>query len=297
MELLKIETDDTLRELKIHKDIHFPFQYYLDDFSRFEDHSIDWHWHNELEFASVSSECVNCLVGAERITLQPGEGIFFNSGTIHRFESTGTGRMPGILFTPDFLAPRDSVLYKKYVEPVISSSCKYLVFRQGEPWHRELLSMLYQTYAALEQKDMQEYRILQHTLQLWRILYQNIRHDLSPSERRGGTLLQARLQIMMQYIHGHYSSRISLQDIADAASISKSEALHCFRTGIGSSPVAYLIDYRMNRAADLLLATHMSVSKIALECGIDNTGYFCRQFKQVFGMTPSEFRKKESRGL
>ena len=124
MELKRLETDETLRELKTHGDSRFPFQYYLDDFSLYENHWEDWHWHNELEFASVSSGCADCLIGQQRITLRPGEGIFINSGVIHRFESNENGKMPNILFAPDFLASRGSLIYEKYVKPVTASSCE-----------------------------------------------------------------------------------------------------------------------------------------------------------------------------
>ena len=291
MELKRLETDETLRELKTHGDSRFPFQYYLDDFSLYENHWEDWHWHNEVEFASVSSGCADCLIGQQRITLRPGEGIFINSGVIHRFESNENGKMPNILFAPDFLAPRGSLIYEKYVEPVTASPCEYLVLRQAEPWHRELLSMLYQTYAALEQTKMQEYTIFQHVLQLWRILFQNAGIDPTPKEPRGNTLQQARLQLMMQFIHDHFAAKITLEEIANAASVSKSEALHCFHAGIGTTPVAYLIQYRLNRAAGQLLSTTASVSSIAMESGMDNVGYFCRKFRQEYGMTPSEYRK------
>ena len=172
-----------------------------------------------------------------------------------------------------------------------ASPCEYLVLRQAEPWHRELLSMLYQTYAALEQAKMQEYTIFQHVLQLWRILFQNAGIDPTPKKPRGNTLQQARLQLMMQFIHDHFTAKITLEEIANAASVSKSEALHCFHAGIGTTPVAYLIQYRLNRAAGQLLSTTASVSSIAMESGMDNVGYFCRKFRQEYGMTPSEYRK------
>lgn len=64
---------------------------------------------------------------------------------------------------------------------------------------------------------------------------------------------QARLQIMMQYIHEHYAEEITLEMIAASVSISKSGALHIFQSGIHCSPVAYLIQYRLAQAAQTTL--------------------------------------------
>lgn len=66
---------------------------------------------------------------------------------------------------------------------------------------------------------------------------------------------QARLQLMMQYIHQNYSHNISLEELADHARISKSTALNLFRKFLHITPINYLIHYRLNEAALLLSKT------------------------------------------
>ena len=57
-----------------------------------------------------------------------------------------------------------------------------------------------------------------------------------------------RTQIMLEFIHRNYAENITLTDIADAASISISEALRCFHNIIGIPPIKYLKKYRLSRA-------------------------------------------------
>ena len=102
---------------------------------------------------------------------------------------------------------------------------------------------------------------------------------------------QARLQIMMQYIHDHYQEEITLDEIAASASVSKSSALHIFQSGIQTAPVAYLIQYRLMQAAELLYTTTKPVSTIAVETGFTGAGYFCRKFKERYQISPGEYRK------
>ena len=68
-----------------------------------------------------------------------------------------------------------------------------------------------------------------------------------------------------------------------------------FKKNIGKSPIAYLIDVRINRAKKMLYDTDISISDIAHNVGIENPNHFLYLFKTHEGVTPSTFRK--SRGL
>ena len=104
--------------------------------------------------------------------------------------------------------------------------------------------------------------------------------------------IRGRLQIMMHYIQRNYRYRITLDDIAQTVSMSKSSVLNIFKEYLHTSPVSYLINYRLRQATKLLSNTEDSIASIANETGFEDAGYFCRKFKNLFGMTPNEYRKK-----
>lgn len=58
------------------------------------------------------------------------------------------------------------------------------------------------------------------------------------------------------------------------------------------SPIDYAIRYKLKQAARLLDTTEGSISYIAQSTGFHNIGYFCRKFKEVFKLTPSQYRNK-----
>lgn len=89
MQITEIITDETLREIREHGTPEFPFEYYLDDIDEIGQGYVEWHWHNEIEWAWVESGKVICRIGNEKIILEAGEGIFINSRVIHRFETPG----------------------------------------------------------------------------------------------------------------------------------------------------------------------------------------------------------------
>ncbi len=288
-------TDETLRELLQHWDSSYPFAYYPEDIWQFDFHRIEWHWHHELEFLYADRGDLLCLVGTDRIRLCQGQGIFINSGVLHRYEAQKSTFSPNIVFAPTLLAPEDTLIYAKYIQPVIHSSVSYQILDPQISWQKHILEILMQIFRIQEKEEKSELRTLQLLLQIWEVFAPHCKIILNPLKQQRLDHKQAKLQTMMQYIHDHYAEELTLEMIADSASVSKSGALHIFQSGIQTSPVAYLIRYRLARAAELLYTTRKSVSAIAEETGFASTGYFCRKFRQHYHMSANAYRKmKES---
>ena len=78
----KISADETFRETVAHGSNEYPFKYYYEDIWEFELHTIDWHWHSEVEFILVERGTVFLPAGCKRYVLHEGEGVFINSRVI-----------------------------------------------------------------------------------------------------------------------------------------------------------------------------------------------------------------------
>ena len=295
MQITEIITDKSMQEIRMHGSTDFPFQYYLDDIHKFVNHYVDWHWHTEFEWVYVQEGIVHCLIESERIVLHPGDGMFINSKIIHRFESPSGALMPNILYMPEFFAARDTRIFQKYVSPVLASDLPYCIFRTSDqsPSSTKVLSLLYSTLSISSDDDADPLDVSLATLQLWNYFIKNYVHLFSGQSVSGNPLLQARVRQMMQFIFQHYKEKITLTDIANAANISKSEALRSFHFALSTTPVNYLIDYRLERAQKLLLTTDDTVTQIALTVGMDNISYFVRAFRKKYGTTPKKFREHE----
>jgi AraC-like DNA-binding protein len=62
-------------------------------------------------------------------------------------------------------------------------------------------------------------------------------------------------------------------------------------SSFGTTPSAYILQQRMNRAAEYLISSHhLSVTDIAMELGFNESSYFTRCFRKHFSMTPSAYR-------
>lgn len=77
---------------------------------------------------------------------------------------------------------------------------------------------------------------------------------------------------------------------ASSASVSTSTCLRLFSTIIGATPVNYLMDYRLQKAAEELQHQgKRTISEIVYLCGFTDASYFNRCFRKKYGMTPTEF--------
>lgn len=293
MQITEIIRDDTMQEIRPHGTKDFPFEYYYDEIKKYEKQYIDWHWHQEFEWAIVEQGPIVCRVGAQNFTLQQGDGLFINSRVIHRFESPNEGVMPNILFRPAFIAGETMAIYRENVLPVLESPCQFLVFpaQDNSTPNQQTLQALREALAvaAVEPPDRLECHIA--VCRLWHTFVQQQAAAFAGGPKKDSPT-QMRTRAMMQFVAEHYTEPITLQEIAASANISKSEALRCFHLTIQSTPVRYLIDYRLECASGLLRTTDDTVTQIAAAVGMDNISYFVRMFAQKFGATPRSFRQQ-----
>ena len=92
------------------------------------------------------------------------------------------------------------------------------------------------------------------------------------------------------YIGEHFRYPISLQYLADHASISPYYFTRVFRQETGFTPHQYIIHTRLANAKFLLRTTEESVKNIAIQTGWGSESTFCTAFRKSTGMTPTRYR-------
>lgn len=288
----KILTDENMMETIQHGSKEYPFHFYYDNLELFDFHCIEWHWHTEFEFVYVETGTVYFGISEKQFALSEGQGVFINSKILHRYFSQEKAIVPNFVLMPVFLAPQDSLIYQKYVLPIMSSPMDYQIFSSDIPWQAQALSLMREMMAAQEKASDVELVNSYLIQKIWHILYQNTDVEHMGKKENYSASSQARLQLMMQYIHQDFAYNISLSDIADQAKVSKSTALNLFHRYLGISPVTYLVNYRLQEAAKLLASTEKKVTVISKDTGFDSVDYFCKAFKKYYKLTPTEYRKK-----
>ena len=89
-----------------------------------------------------------------------------------------------------------------------------------------------------------------------------------------------------------YAEPLDLDGLARVAGVSKYHFLRCFAATYGKTPARYLAERRIERAQDLLRATNLTVTEICHLVGYTSLGSFSTKFRQLIGVSPSEYQAR-----
>lgn len=292
---MPIILDHQLREQIPHQATEFPVTYYHDELAELPNWAGPFHWHPDFEIATAASNVLEYQVGQYHITLEAGDSILVSGNMLHRvrqLSGSSPDPIPIIIFSGAAIAPEHSTIYQKYISPIVQcDSLPFIVFQHENSAHSEVNRLIQDTYHRLrEQTQCYEMAVQRNISRIFEYLFCNFDHFPKFEATRIQIKSQIRLQKMLTYIYEHYAETVTLEDIANAAHISRSEAGRCFHTYMGCSPVDALIQYRLQTARRLLHEKTLTLQEISFACGFNSVNYFSRKFKNTYGYAPSQDR-------
>lgn len=106
----------------------------------------------------------------------------------------------------------------------------------------------------------------------------------------------ARQEKIIRAIHdritGHLDTRYTIEELSRLYLINTASLKKVFKEVYGLPIAAYMKEYRIRKAAELLIQTDESISSVADRVGYETQGKFTSAFKDCIGLTPSSYRKK-----
>lgn len=111
-----------------------------------------------------------------------------------------------------------------------------------------------------------------------------------PCGRNIRSLQKWRLKRVIQYVDENLSAKITLQDFAAVAGLSRMHFAAQFRAAMGMRPHEYLLKCRIERAEQLLKRNDIPLVEIALTVGFQTQAHFTTVFKRFTGDTPCQWR-------
>lgn len=99
------------------------------------------------------------------------------------------------------------------------------------------------------------------------------------------------IQAVVSHIEADLTGELSLKMLAAAHNINPSYLSTLFRKETGKTVTEYINTRRMEQGARLLKTTHLQIQTVAQHCGISDTNYFSKLFKNHYGTTPKQFRE------
>lgn len=107
---------------------------------------------------------------------------------------------------------------------------------------------------------------------------------------RGGLAPWQRKKVI-RYIEENLTTAVRIEHLAELVRLSISHFSRAFRLTFGKSPYGYVLERRMMYAKILMAETNVSLSQIALDCGMSDQAHFCKVFRKTFGTSPNRWRQ------
>lgn len=131
-----------------------------------------------------------------------------------------------------------------------------------------------------------------HLLSL--LLLSLLRQAATPEEAAAPQALGSENAIIrraQQYIHSHIRQRLSVPEVARNVDVSASYLTALFRKHLQISPGEYIRRMKLQESKQLIREGHMNFTEIAQALEYSTVHHFSRQFKEKFGITPTEYAR------
>ena len=255
------------------------------------------HMHDCLEISCVLQGSLYCAVNDDRFLLEQGDLCFINHGQLHRAMHAPTlqSKRITLIVSPNVLT-RNSYVLEHFVKPLLDNRAfSHVKISQSNTIATEVRTLI-ERIDALERHqqpgcELEEialvHMIFRHMYAAYcAVSHTNVSYDENIS-----------LQLAMTtYIYEHFDQHVTLDDIAQAGSVSKSKCARLFQKYAHTTPIDFLNTYRLEQSTALLASTDEAVSRIATQCGFNQQSYYNRLFLRAYNCTPKEYRKRVQRG-
>ncbi|RKN84197.1 helix-turn-helix transcriptional regulator [Paenibacillus ginsengarvi] len=154
---------------------------------------------------------------------------------------------------------------------------------------RQTLEQLHEEYALPDSPGRRH--MIRLKLSEAMLLFIRAGGDTGKTSRECGPDETIKLSPLLQYVHLHYSDKLTLEDLAQKFHYSVPHISRSFKEHTGKRFHEYVRQLRMESAITMLLHTNMSVTDIAAAAGFDSFRTFARAFRETNGQTASEFRR------
>lgn len=103
--------------------------------------------------------------------------------------------------------------------------------------------------------------------------------------------MDRRIEFIISKIETDTASSWNTSTLASMVDLSPSRFRHLFKQETGTSPAQYLKEFRVRKAELMLRTTFLGVKEILKRVGIRSNSHFVRDFRKVYGMTPTAYRR------
>ena len=271
----------------------FPFLFKDNTF-----HDFAFHWHELLEMVYILQGSICITVEGKVYHSSKGDIVIINSGSIHGFLDAEPGTVVSAYqFGMELFDQTLLDLWEKNSQKLVFGRQTFVSQQKDGDIHRrleKLLLLIRSEYYAQKDGFRLAIRARLYDLALFFL------REIPEQEQQPEELIRrnANHQIMergFSFVHDNFCDPdITLDQVADAAALSKFYFSRYFKQQTGQTFHAYLSRLRINQAEEYLSESDLPIIDIAYSCGFYSLKTFNRLFKYYIGTSPSGYRGSKS---
>ncbi len=274
------------REMVQHGSSLFPIACYAENLKSY---SVAWHWHEEFEYILAMKGPLTVDVNKTRVTLQTNQGRVPELRHPPRGGACGKRRGPAPLGrVPPAAGGRYGHHLLAEAHPAHApAGCPGVFLLDGAvPWQAQVLACLREAWQAVAVEPFDyENRVRYYLSAALRLLSTQCvggKTKVSQQEQ----IAAERMKQMLRFVEEHYAEELTVELIAGSVALSESACLRSFRQMLGITPIQYVKQFRVEKAAELLRSTRLKTGEIGMECGFADGSYFIKIFREIKSTAP-----------
>lgn len=258
--------------------------------------NVSLHKHKFIEIAYIASGSgIHDIGDGFSSRIEKGDLILLNSNVAHGFKSEDVDQLVvyNCIFDPsvlrfainksdDFINIVYSCLFDN--EKQSSVSKPYIILNDAV----SVFPVINEMYTEYEEKQNGYEKI--NEANLIRLLVSIFRLQMSGRENGGGAYRRAIAESAIRYMNDYYNEKITCELLASRAYLSTGYFHRVFKSVTGTSPIEYLQELRLKKAAELLSSSSLTVKQAAAAVGYSDMKHFYRIFRQKYGATPKQYQ-------
>ncbi len=249
-----------------------------------------FHDHEFIEVVIVSNGSARHLTGSSSTHLKTGDVVVIHPGTVHAYDQTDDFELVNILYDHTklpmpMLDGNALPLFKAFFPERVTPGLAEVVINLKPDDLEEIVARVFKLEDEL--KSMRPGNLFAGMALFMEIMVRLTRlgsYEI-PEQRKRFLIGDA-----VSYLNKYYARKISVDELAKVANMSRRNFFRSFRLMTGSGPVEYLMKIRIQHASNMLINTDLSIGEIAENCGFYDSNFFCRKFREHVGCSPRSFR-------
>ncbi len=239
------------------------------------------HFHTYYTILLVEEGVNLGFTGRHKYTIGPGSILLINPGEIHAGKSYAKKylKFSSIKIEEDFL-------YQLLTNNGIDLKTDILFYNKpiNDPDLSRKMKVVLDSITNCQERNLMDHCLTEFIFDLIE------GHSLNASHFKDETLDFLYLKKAREFIQDNYQQNISLTNIAQACYVSEYHLSRQFQRHFGLSPFAYIRNYRVEKARQLLQEKE-NITEVALSVGFYDHSHFLKNFKKLMGMRPSQYQK------